>query len=145
MSFIIRNLTEFDYDNGYLDILNQLSPININLIKKDDFNEYIKNLPNNINIFIIIDEKNNKIVGSGTLLIEHKIIHNLGKVGHIEDVVIDKNYRGLGLGKIIINKLIEEAKINKCYKIILVSNNDNTIFYNKLGFTKKDNSMMIYF
>ena len=29
-------------------------------------------------------------VGMGTLLLEKKIIHNLGIVGHIEDIIIDK-------------------------------------------------------
>ena len=43
-----------------------------------------------------------KIVGSTTLLIETKFIHNGGKVGHIEDVVVDKEHQGKGIGEKII-------------------------------------------
>ena len=47
-----------------------------------------------------------KIVGSITVLIEEKLIHNFGKVAHIEDVVVDESMRGFGLGK----KLLEIAE-----------------------------------
>ena len=37
------------------------------------------------------------IIGSTTLLIEQKFIHDGGKVGHIEDVVTRKGYEGFGI------------------------------------------------
>ena len=72
-----------------------------------------------------------QVIGSGTLLIEQKIIHNYGKVGHIEDIVIDNNMRGQGLGKKIINYLISKAKIYNCYKIILGCDDSKVDFYKK--------------
>ena len=45
------------------------------------------------------DPDNQRIVGTGTLLIERKVIHSCGLVGHIEDVVVHSDYRGLSLGK----------------------------------------------
>ena len=48
-----------------------------------------------------------------------KIIHNISNVCHIEDVVIDNNYRGKNLGTKLIEYAKEYAKMEKCYKIIL--------------------------
>ena len=44
------------------------------------------------------------IIGSGTVFIEQKIIHDAKSVGHIEDIVVHNKYRGNGIAKIIVNK-----------------------------------------
>ena len=97
---MIRKLTKNDFNNKYFDLLDQLSSTNQENITYDKFELFINQLNNNHNIYVI--EKNNKIIASGTLLIENKIIHNFGKVGHIEDIVVDFNERGSGLGNLII-------------------------------------------
>lgn len=140
---MIRKLAKSDFNNKYLDLLDQLSSTNQENITYDKFELFINQLNNNHNIYVI--EKNNKIIASGTLLIENKIIHNFGKVGHIEDIVVDFNERGSGLGKLIINHLIETAKNLNCYKIILNCNESNVKFYEKCGFVKKELEMVIYF
>jgi glucosamine-phosphate N-acetyltransferase len=145
ISIVVRKLEVEDFERGYLKILSQLSNIDINTITKEQILNFMNNLSSNINIFVLVDSINNKIIGSGTLLIEQKIIHNFGKVGHIEDIVVDSNYRGEGYGKQIIEYLVDYARQNQCYKVILVSNDHNSTFYNKLGFSKKDNSMALYF
>ena len=81
----------------------------------------------------------------GSILIEQKIIHNMGKVAHIEDIVIDKNYRKMGLGSKMINKLKKIAKDNNCYKIILNCNEKLITYYEKYGFSQKNVQMAIYF
>lgn len=140
---MIRKLAKSDFNNKYLDLLDQLSSTNQENFTYDKFELFINQLNNNHNIYVI--EKNNKIIASGTLLIENKIIHNFGKVGHIEDIVVDFNERGSGLGKLMINHLIETAKNLNCYKIILNCNESNVKFYEKCGFTKKELEMVIYF
>ena len=55
----------------------------------------------------------------------------------IEDVFVQEDYRGKGLGTKILNKLIEEAKEIKCYKIIANARNERQNvhnFYKNLGF-----------
>ena len=140
---MIRKLAKKDFNNKYFDLLDQLSSTNQENITYDKFELFINQLNNNHNIYVI--EKNNKIIASGTLLIENKIIHNFGKVGHIEDIVVDFNERGSGLGKLMINHLIETAKNLNCYKIILNCNESNVKFYEKCGFIKKELEMVIYF
>ena len=79
------------------------------------------------------------------IIIEKKFIHCLGKVGHIEDVVVDKNQRGHGLGKKIIKYLTKYAKTQGCYKVILDCSSNNMGFYIKCGYENKGVMMAKYF
>ena len=129
---IIRNLNESDLANGFLDTLKSLTVVgNIDdEAAKKRFNEIISD-PNYI---IKVAEIDGKIVGSTTLFIELKFIHELGMVGHIEDVVTDKNFQGHGIGKKIILSLLDEAKNRGCYKTILDCDDDLIPFYEKINF-----------
>lgn len=140
---MFRNLKINDYNNNYLDLLNQLTDVNKDEISFNEFKLFLDNLDNSHIIKVI--ELNNKIVASGTLLIENKIIHKFGKVGHIEDIVVDENERGLGLGKKIIDHLTKLAKDAGCYKSILNCNESNIKFYEKCGYNKKEVEMVKYF
>ena len=103
----------------------------------------IERLPKNHNIYVYL--LNDKIIACITLIIEQKIIHNGGKVGHIEDFVILKDYRKQGLGK----QLLDYVKIlciqNNCYKMILDCDLIMEDYYIKKGFTKKGSYMGLYF
>ena len=70
----------------------------------------IKQNPDHI-IHVAIADK--KIVGSTTLFIEQKFIHDGGLVGHIEDVVVRKDYEGQGIGMKLVISLIDVAKQKK--------------------------------
>ena len=100
-----RKLNSDDYSNEYFNLLSQLTEVNPDKITRDMFSKFIDNLHENHQIIVI--ERDNRIVASGTLLIENKLIHGISKVCHIEDIVVDKNFRGLGLGKDLINYLTE--------------------------------------
>ena len=117
----------------YLTLLNSLTTVyNNNEELKymvTNFRKTVSDLPSTTTIYVIVNDK--KIIGSGTLLIEQKIIHNYGKVGHIEDIIIDNNMRGQGLGKKLINYLISQAKIYNCYKVILGCDDSKVDFYKK--------------
>ena len=76
---------------------------------------------------------------------EMKFIHNCGLCGHVEEVVVDSNYRKQGLGKLIIDHCKGVASFKGCYKMILDCNDQNIPFYQKCGLTKKENMMAIYF
>jgi glucosamine-phosphate N-acetyltransferase len=138
-----RNLQKNDFNLGYLDLLSQLTEVNKNNISFEKFSNFIDKLSENHKIIIIIN--NNKIIATGTLLIENKIIHSISKVGHIEDIVVDSNSKGLGIGKQIVNYLTNLAKENNCYKVILNCNDNNIGFYQKCGYQKKETQMVKYF
>ena len=81
------------------------------------------------------------MVGSTTLFIEPKFIHQGGFVGHIEDVVVAKEFQGKGIGEKLIKASLDFAKNNGCYKTILDCSDDIKPFYEKIGFKKHSNSM----
>lgn len=69
-------------------------------------------------MYVIEDRANGgKIVACGTLFLELKFIHAGGWCGHIEDVVVDANARGRGLGKLIVTTLKQAAEGFGCYKV----------------------------
>ncbi|MDP8906305.1 MAG: GNAT family N-acetyltransferase [Thermoproteota archaeon] len=142
MSFIIRELKEEDLSNGFIETLSNLSEVGIlanDTIRKREILSEIKD--KNYRIVIAEDNQNHQIIGSATLLIEQKFIHNGGKAGHIEDVVTRKGYEGKGIGREILKELIKIAKDNECYKIILDCDEKLVKFYEKIGF-KKHSIMM---
>ena len=58
------------------------------------------------------------------------------------DVAIHPDYQGVGLGKSIIQKLVDLSKDHK--KIILYANPGKEGFYNKLGFKQMNTAMAIF-
>ena len=80
---------------------------------------------NNYFTIVIVSRATDKIVASGTVFIEQKFIRNLGKVGHIEDIVVDKSMQGRKLGLRIIKALTEISEAKGCYKSILNCSEDN--------------------
>jgi GNAT superfamily N-acetyltransferase len=66
---------------------------------------------------LCITDDSSKIVGTGALLVERKFIHNLGLVGHIEDIAVAKDQQGKKLGLRIIQALDFVAEKVGCYKV----------------------------
>jgi len=139
--FKVVSLEKSDYYCGFLQLLEQLTVVNSNEISYDDFARQIDKMKSHV---VVIKKDDGSIVGTAAVLIEEKFIHKLSSVGHIEDVVVDKNYREKGLGKLLVNYCIEYAKSNGCYKIILNCSKDNMDFYKKCGFTNKNFEMSLY-
>lgn len=132
----IRKLTKRDYIN-YKALINEFRKTEFS---KNQFKRYVKR-----NFVWVIEEDNKKLIGSGTILFEQKLIHNFGKVAHLEDIIISKEYREKGYGSILINYLINVSIKKKCYKIILNCNEKIEKFYMINGFTRNGLEMDIYF
>lgn len=129
---IIRELKKEDLWNGFLTSLDSLRQASD--IDKGKAEEIFEKINSNSDHVIAVAELDGKIVGATTLLIEQKFIHKGGLVGHIEDVVIDKNFQGQKIGEKIMKYLLEIAKNRGCYKTILDCTDDVKPFYEKLGF-----------
>ena len=141
--FIFRYLNFNDIDVNYFKLLNQLTDVDFDNITEDKNMVFFKKL--NDSHMIIVIEHENKIIGSGTILIEEKLIRSYGRVSHIEDIVIDNEYRNYGLGKELLNTLIEISKDKGCYKCILDCKDELEDFYKKCNFKKKGSQMCLYF
>ena len=144
-NIIFRKLEKSDLYKNYVQLLQHLTIVNHEEITSDKFNTFIENLGDNHAIYVLEDIDNHIIIGTITLLIEAKIIHNMGKVAHIEDVVVDPNYRGTNLGKKLVKKVTDIAHAANCYKIILDCGEPNEIFYTKCEFKRKGLQMARYF
>ena len=81
---------------------------------------------------IVALEKGN-VIGYASI---HYIKKITRKSGIIEDVVVEENQRGKGIGKLLVKNLIEKAKNNDWDKIILSSSEKNLKFYQNLGFKR---------
>lgn len=72
-------------------------------------------------------------------------IHNLGVVGHIEDIAVAKDQQGKKLGLRIIQALDYIAAKIGCYKSILDCSETNEGFYVKCGFRRAGLEMAHYY
>ena len=135
----IREIEEGDFQKGFLNTLDTLREASN--ISKEKASEILKNIKSNPNHIIIVAEMNDKIIGATTLLIEPKFIHKGGLVGHIEDVVVKKEFQGEKIGNKIIKHVLELAKNHGCYKTILDCSDEVKPFYEKMGFKQHSNEL----
>lgn len=87
----------------------------------------------------MLENDEGEVIGSATLAVYQGPIKGL--TGVVEDVIIDEKYRGQGLGRMIMNKLIEVAEENNLQQITLTSNPSRTAarkLYQDLGFDLYD-------
>ena len=137
--FIIRKIIESDLENGFLESLDNLR-LATNL-EHNSAKSILEGILENENHIVHVAELDGKIVGSTTLLIEQKFIHEGGFVGHIEDVVVKKEFEGQGIGMKLVLSLLDVANEKKCYKTILNCEDTLIPFYEKIGFKQKSNEM----
>ena len=135
----ISEIEESDLEKGFLETLDFLR--NASGLDKNKAREILKKIKQNPNHVIHVATDDKKIVGSTTLFIEQKFIHDGGLVGHIEDVVVRKDYEGQGIGMKLVISLLDVAKQKKCYKTILNCEDSLKMFYEKIGFKKTTNEM----
>lgn len=97
----LRRLEEGDFSKGFPAILSQLT--DLGSVDEAAFKRQfarISSSPEVYHCFVGEDVAAGRIACAATLIIEDKFIHGCGRVGHVEDVVVDKNYRGLNLGAV---------------------------------------------
>jgi phosphoacetylglucosamine mutase len=143
-TFIVRALTCEDVGRPYYELLGQLTKIDPERMDSIRTRTFIEGLGPNHQIFVVEHCESGRVVGSGTLLVEEKLIRNYGKVGHIEDIVVHADYRGYGLGKILIDYLTSMGKNQACYKCILDCDEKNVGFYEKCEYVRKGIEMARY-
>lgn len=137
-----RALEVEDYQS-YLDTLKVLTTVGeIPEVKFVDLVHHWKSLPDIYKPHVIVNEAGT-VVATGMLLVERKLIHECGLVGHIEDISVAKSEQGKQLGKAMITKLTDLAKQSGCYKVILDCSPKNIPFYEKCGY-KNDGIEMSY-
>jgi len=143
--YTLRPLQVSDYDRGFLDVLRVLTAVGE--ISSSEFEErfaWLRKREGEYFVIVICDETGG-IVGTGTVVVERKFIHDLGMVGHIEDIAVLKSQQGKKLGLRIIQALDYIAEKVGCYKSILDCSEANEGFYIKCGFRRAGLEMSHYY
>jgi glucosamine-phosphate N-acetyltransferase len=133
-NFIFREIIDNDFNNGYLKLLFEFTNYEHQNNETVFKNYLVKMKNNNFNKIIVITTKtDSKIIGAGTIFKLDKLHNN--PIGQIEDIIITDSFRGYGLGKLLIKKLVNIG-LNEfnCYKIILNCLPKNIEFYKKCNF-----------
>ena len=134
-NFLIRELDNADLDNGFYESLSNLSNVSgMDRSRALQLFDFIKSDPQH-KIFVAV-LNDGTVIGSITILIEKKFIHNCGKAAHIEDVVTRKGHEGMGIGSALVKRALDFSASVGCYKVILDCSERNVAFYENNGFKR---------
>lgn len=122
-------------------LLLQLSPSK-DIISYHRLELILEKIVKDENHYIFVCEVDKAIVGTSSVFIRRNLSHNGRPVAYLENMVIDKQFRGQGLGRHLIDSIIDISKSNHCYKIILDCSIKNIEFYEKLGFRMTNETNM---
>ncbi|PPQ73954.1 hypothetical protein CVT24_012543 [Panaeolus cyanescens] len=141
----LRPLARTDLQRNHLAVLSVLtSTPNLTPAQYSQAFDTLRSCPNTYYTVVIVAKATDSIVGVGSIFMEQKFTRNLGRVGHIEDIAVDKNVQGRKLGLRVIEALTGISESMGCYKTILNCSDHNIPFYEKCGFEKKENEMARY-
>ncbi|XP_022250008.1 probable glucosamine 6-phosphate N-acetyltransferase isoform X1 [Limulus polyphemus] len=131
----VRPLCSGDYDRGYLKLLSFLTKVG-DISRKQFLDRFhaMSSCKGMHYITVIEDTVSGQIIGSATLAVEQKFIHDAGFRGRLEDVVVSDEYRGRQLGKLLVETIRLLAEHVGCYKITLDCRDRMVKFYKQLGF-----------
>jgi glucosamine-phosphate N-acetyltransferase len=122
----MRPLASTDHTRGHLSVLTVLTsaPDPSESAYTTQFNT-MKSTPNTYYTIVIVNKPTDTIVGVGCVFMERKFLRNLGLVGHIEDIAVDKKVQGAKLGLRIIQALTGISEAQGAYKTILNCSTEN--------------------
>ena len=129
LDFIYKSICELE--NEVLDLE----------VFKEIFNE---NIANQNNLYLIAENENEE--GGFISFHTQNLLHHCGRVGEIQ-FFIHQNHRGKGIGRKLVEKIMQYADENKLKSIEVTTNRkrlENVIIYENLGFTLSHNKFTIY-
>ena len=100
----------------------------------DDSFDGIKKLVMKNPLTCFMAEENGKIIGT-------VLAGNDGRRGYVYHLCVDENFRKQGIGKKLMDTMIDGMKkegISKVALVVFAYNDSANAFYEKIGFTKRD-------
>lgn len=102
-----------------------------------DFDSVWENIISDPKISCLIEFCDDRAVSTCTITVIPNITRNRRPYAVIENLVTDPAFRNMGYAKSVIQKAVEIARDNNCYKVMLLSGSerkDAHRFYEKIGF-----------
>jgi (aminoalkyl)phosphonate N-acetyltransferase len=109
------------------------------------FEEIFKENTSNPNNLYLLAENENEALGFVTFHTQN-LLHHCGLVGEIQEFFIDKNHRGQGIGRHLIEKIMQFSEANNLKSIEVTTNRrrvENVLIYENLGFILSHNKFTI--
>ncbi|MTH17029.1 GNAT family N-acetyltransferase [Flavobacterium sp. LC2016-01] len=139
----IRKVQKPDLDFVYKSICELENEVLDFEVFKAIFNE---NISNPKNLYLIAE---NEKEGVGFISFHtQNLLHHCGLVGEIQEFFIHENYRGQGVGRLLINEILSFGHQNNLKSIEVTTNKkrvENVAIYENLGFTLSHNKFTIYY
>lgn len=143
---VLRPLQKADYSGGFITLLSQLTQVGEYTREKFEGQFDAMKQAQGVYFIVVIEDTRagrEKLVATATLVVERKFIHGAASRGRIEDVVVLGEYRGLYLGSVLVELLTALSKQLGCYKTTLDCKADKIQFYEKYGFTRESQALMV--
>jgi GNAT superfamily N-acetyltransferase len=102
-------------------------------IPQNRFYSILLQLPRNHLVFVYRDDAG-KLVGMVTLWIEQKLSHGGHCVGHVTDLVVDRDSVSTVVERLLIEHCIAEAGLHDCCRLIIHANETLAPLCRRLGF-----------
>lgn len=137
----VRLMDATDLNRGFLESLRALKPIELS--DQQAIEVYRDRLKSRIRTYVAIID--GRIAGTASVFIEPKFINSGGVVGHIEDVAVHTDFQKHGVGRALVEHLLEVCREFRCYKVILDCAEGVIPFYERLGFRRWEQAMRLDF
>jgi len=106
---------------------------------------FYENISNPKNLYLIAE---NESEGVGFISFHtQNLLHHCGLVGEIQEFFIHKDHRGKGIGRQLIEKIMQFSDLNNLKSIEVTTNKrrvENVLIYENLGFGLTHNKFTIY-
>ena len=135
----IRELEAGDIWNGFLETLDLLKPASG--IRREKAEEVFRAIDSNPDHVVMVAEAEGRIVGTASMFIDQKFIHDGGRAAHLEDFAVLEKYQKLGIGDMLMDALLEISIKKKCYKTVLNCPDHIVPFHLRRGFRIDMNNM----
>ena len=148
---IIRQATEKDIPH-ILELYRQLAfsspPPDTLQLPVEEYRKVFSEMSKMPGYRLLVAEEDDTIVGTTVVAVLPGIAHGTSPFAVVEYVVVDKNHRRKGIGKLLMDYVKDFARDAGCYKVGLTSDNRRVEaheFYRSLGFEASAHGFRFYF
>jgi ribosomal protein S18 acetylase RimI-like enzyme len=120
------------------DLYQQLLP---NTPSLDKMEKVVESNSSNSNHIVLVAKEDGKIIGSLFGSCCEMLFGDCKSFMVVEDVIVDNEYRGKGVGSQLMTEIENRAKNNNCSYIMLITDSDridSQKFYNSLGYKSSE-------